>query len=102
MFKTKNIGIDIDNKEESKQLLRILRILKIKGEYRTSSNKRGYHFNLKVKECNKKEQLLIRYMFGDCYGRWMGDARRFKHGIKTFNVLFDYKKGKFSGKWKKI
>lgn len=102
MFITNRIGIDIDSKEEGKRLLNIFRILKIKGKYRTSSSKRGYHFLINVKPCKKQEQLLIRYMFGDCYGRWIGDVRRFKHGIKTFNVLFDKKRGLSSGKWKKI
>ena len=101
-FKTKNIGIDIDSKREGKKLLRILRILNIKGKYRISSSKRGFHFNLDVKRCTKEEQLLIRYIFGDCYGRWLGDVRRLKFGIETFNVLFDKKKGRKSGRWKKI
>ena len=102
MFRKNIIGIDIDEKNTGKQLLRLLRILKIKGVYRTSSSKRGYHFKIKVNKCNKHENLLIRYMFNDCYGRWLGDVRRLKHGIKTFDVLFDKKKGKYSGKWIKI
>ena len=102
VFKTKNIGIDIDDIKEGNRLLRVLRILKIEGYYRLSSSKKGYHFNLEVNECNKEEQLLIRYIFNDDYGRWIGDARRLKHGIETFNVLFDKKKNKKAGKWKPI
>lgn len=102
MWNSKNIGLDIDDLKQGKQLLRILRILKINGKYRLSSSKKGFHFNLNVEKHNKKESLLIRYIFGDCYGRWLGDTRRFQLGIKQFDILFDKKKGKTTGKWKKI
>lgn len=102
MWKSKNIGIDIDDKEQAKRLLRILRILKVKGKYRLSSSHKGYHFNLNVNEHTKKESLMIRYILGDCYGRWIGDLRRLQLGIKHFDILFDKKKGKKVGKWKKI
>ncbi len=102
MYKKNRLGLDIDNKKLGKQTLRILRILKIKGFYRISSSKRGYHFSIKVNKHTKKEALIIRYMFNDCYGRWIGDVRRLKAGINTFDVLFYKKKNKFAGKWRKI
>lgn len=102
MFRKNIIGIDIDDRETGKKLLRILRVLKIKGVYRLSSSKRGYHFKLKCNKHTKKESLIIRYMFNDCYGRWLGDVRRLKHGIKHFDILFDKKKNKRSGTWKEI
>jgi len=102
MYKKNTIGIDIDDKKQGKELLRLLRALKIKGLYRQSSSRRGYHFSIQVNKTTKREQLLIRYMFGDCYGRWLGDVRRFKQGAYHFNILFDEKKNKKSGKWKPI
>ena len=102
MFKTKTIGIDIDDIQQGKELLRILRVLKMKGLFRRSASRKGYHFSIKVKECNKKEQLIIRYIFGDCYGRWLGDFRRMNGGVKHFNILFDKKKGRKAGRWFKI
>jgi len=102
MYKKNRLGLDIDNKELSKRLLKIFRILKIKGFYRISSNKRGYHFSIKVNKHTKKEALIIRYMFNDCYGRWIGDVRRLKAGIKIFDVLFFKKKNKKAGSWRKI
>ena len=102
MFKETIIGIDIDDKEQGKKLLRMLRILKVKGKYRLSSSKRGYHFKLSVKKHTKEESLLIRYILGDCYGRWIGDIRRLQNGIAHFDILFDKKKFKRCGKWNKI
>jgi len=102
MFKKNIIGLDIDEKEQGKKLLRLLRILKINGVYRSSSSKRGYHFKINVETHNKEESLIIRYMLGDCYGRWRTDIRRLQNGIKHFDILFDVKKNKKSGKWKKI
>jgi hypothetical protein len=102
MYKKTTIGIDIDDKKQGKELLGLLRALKIQGIYRPSSSRRGYHFSIKTKKTTKREQLLIRYMFGDCYGRWLGDVRRYKHGAEHFNILFDKKKGKKAGAWRKI
>jgi len=102
MYRKNTIGIDIDDKAQGKQLLRLLRALKVKGLYRLSSSRRGYHFSIQVNKTTKKEQLLIRYMFGDCYGRWLGDVRRYKHGAYHFNILFDEKKNKKAGKWRPI
>lgn len=102
MFKTKTIGLDIDDLRQGKQLLKLLRVLKLKGKFRRSSSRNGYHFQINVNECNKKEQLLIRYMFGDCYGRWLGDVRRYKHGIEHFDILFNKKKNHTTGRWYKI
>ena len=102
MYKKNRLGLDIDDRETGKKLLKIFRILKIKGLYRLSSSKRGYHFSLRVNKHTKKEALIIRYMFNDCYGRWLGDVRRLKHGIEHFDVLFYKKKGKRAGKWRKI
>jgi len=102
MYKKTTIGIDIDDKTQGKELLKILRALKITGIYRLSSSRRGYHFSINVKKTDKKTQLLIRYMFGDCYGRWIGDVRRLKHGAEHFNILFDKKKGLRAGKWNSI
>lgn len=102
MFKKNIIGIDIDDKLTAKKILRILRILQVKGYYRFSSSRRGYHFKIIVRDHTKKENLIIRYMFSDCYGRWMLDTRRLKHGIREFDVLFEIKNNKLSGKWKKI
>ena len=102
IFNPKIIGIDIDDKEKGKKLLRILRILSCKGNYRLSSSKRGYHFRLKVNPHTKKENFNIRWMFGDCYGRLRGDFRRLKNDFLEFDVLFDVKNNKRSGKWKKI
>lgn len=102
MFRKNIIGIDIDDVTTGRKLLRLLRVLKIKGVYRLSSSKRGYHFKLKCNKHTKEESLIIRYMFNDCYGRWRGDVRRLKHGISHFDILFDVKKGKHSGKWRKL
>jgi len=102
VFNKTTIGIDIDDKKQGKELLKIFRALKIKGIYRLSSSRRGYHFSIKTTKTDKKTQLLIRYMFGDCYGRWLGDVRRYKHGLDHFNILFDEKKGKKAGAWKDI
>lgn len=102
MYKKNRLGLDIDDKKLGKKLLRILRILNIKGYYRKSSSKRGFHFSLKVKPHTKQEALIIRYMLNDCYGRWIGDVRRLKAGINIFDVLFFEKKNKKAGKWKKI
>jgi len=102
MFNKNIIGFDIDTISDGKKLLRILRILKIKGVYRHSSSGRGYHFKINVLNHTKKENLLIRYMLGDCYGRLMCDTRRLQHGIKHFDILFDKKKNKNSSKWIKI
>lgn len=102
MFQKNIIGLDIDDKKTGKELLRILRILKINGKYRTSSSKRGFHFKLNVGSHTKQENLKIRYMLGDCYGRWRTDIRRLQNGVNHFDVLFDTKKGLSSGKWKKI
>ena len=102
MFKKTTIGLDIDDKAQGKQLLKILRALKIQGIYRSSSSRRGYHFSINVKKTDEKTQVLIRYMLGDCYGRWLGDVRRFKHGAEHFNILFDEKKGLKAGRWRKI
>ena len=50
----------------------------------------------------KEESLKIRYIFNDDYGRWIGDVRRLKAGIRHFDILFDKKKGKRCGAWRKI
>ncbi len=102
MFKPEYITLDVDKREDGKQLLKILRVLKIKGSYRLSSSKRGYHFLLNVKHHTKKENLMIRYMLGDCYGRFRCDVRRLQHGLKEMAILFDVKNGKRSGCWRKI
>lgn len=102
MYKKDKIGLDIDDRKKGKQLLKILRILKLKGFYRLSSSKRGYHFLIDTNNHTKKESLLIRYMLGDCYGRWYGDFRRLENGIKHFDLLFNKKKNKECGKWRKI
>ncbi len=102
MFRKNIIGIDIDDKKTGKELLILLRILNIKGVYRISSSKRGYHFKLKCNPHTKKQSLIIRYMFNDCYGRWLGDVRRLKHAMFNFDILFDIKKNRKAGKWKKI
>lgn len=102
VFKKNRIGLDLDDKETGKKLLRMFRVLKIKGFYRLSSSRRGYHFSLKVSEHTKKEALIIRYMLNDCYGRWIGDVRRFKHSLTHFDILFDKKKGLKAGNWKII
>jgi hypothetical protein len=102
MFKKCRLGLDIDDKPTAKKMLRIFRILKIKGFYRLSSSKRGYHFSLIVSKHTKQESLIIRYIFNDCYGRWIGDLRRLKNGISHFDILFDKKKNKKSGCWRKI
>ena len=96
------IGIDIDDIDTGKKLLRMLRILKIKGKYRLSSSRRGYHFKLNVLNHNKEENLMIRYILNDCYGRWIGDVRRLKNGIAHFDILFNKKKKKKCGIWRKI
>lgn len=102
MFNNKKIQIDIDDKEIGKQTLRILRILKIKGKYRLSSSKRGYHFVIDTNKHTKKENLIIRYIFNDCNGRWNADLRRLKHGIALFDILFDKKKNRKATKWRNI
>ena len=102
MFNKNEIGLDYDNKETGKQAIKILRILGIKGKYRNSSSHRGYHIRIKVKDCNRKMNLKIRYMLGDCYGRYMRDVRRLQHGLKEFDILFDHKDNKTSGKWRQL
>jgi len=102
MWNKNIIGLDFDDMKFGKQALIFFRILGIKGKYRLSSSKRGLHFRLKVKNHNKKENLLIRYMLGDCRGRFMGDLRRLQNGLKEFEILFDHKNNKTSGKWRKI
>jgi len=102
MFNKKVVGLDIDDKEQGKKLLKVLRILKIKGKYRLSSSRRGYHFRLNVNNHTKKENLLIRYMLGDCYGRFRSDVRRFNHGIRHLDILFDVKNNKKASVWRKI
>lgn len=102
MWNKNIIGIDIDDRKEGKMILRVLRILNIKGKYRLSSSKRGYHFRLSVKNHTRKENLLIRYMLNDCYGRWRLDVRRLKSGIRELDVLFDNKNNNYSSQWRNI
>jgi hypothetical protein len=102
MFDKNIMGLDVDDLKLGRQTLRMLRILNIKGKYRLSSSKKGYHFRLNVRDHTIKENLEIRYCLGDCYGRWMSDFRRFDNGLKHIDILFDKKKNKKSGKWKKI
>lgn len=102
MYNKNIIGIDIDSLKDGKYTLKILRILKIKGFYRLSSSKKGYHFRIKVNDCSKKDNLMVRYMLGECYGRFKTDLRRLKDGLTEFDILFDMKNKKRSGKWKKI
>jgi hypothetical protein len=103
MYKNDEIGLDYDEIKQGIRALKIFRTLGMKGKYRKSSSGRGYHFRIKTNhKCSKEINLQIRYMLGDCYGRYMGDVRRLQHGLKEFDILFDHKKGKKSGKWRRI
>lgn len=102
MFNKNVIGVDIDDIEQGKKLLRLLRILKCSGKYRRSSSNQGYHFRIDARKHTKEESLMLRYILNDDYGRWIGDIRRLKAGIRHFDILFDKKKGKRCGRWYKI
>ena len=102
MFNPEKITLDFDDKDEGIKALKIFRILKLKGKYRLSSSKRGYHFEINCKKHNRETNLRIRYILGDCSGRMRCDQRRLQNGLKEFAILFDNKNGKKCSNWKVI
>ena len=102
MFDKHYINIDIDNMLKAGQVKHVLKILKLEAWERVSSSGRGKHFKIKCRSHTQDEDLIIRFMFGDCFGRIAGDYRRLVNGSSSFSLLFDCKNGKRCSKWKKI
>ena len=103
MWNKRIIGLDFDDKKTGLRIIKLIEILGIKAEYRLSSSRRGYHVRIHTKKnCDKENNLKIRYMFGDCYGRFIGDVRRLQHGLIEFDILFEHKNNKKTTKWRKI
>lgn len=93
-------SLDIDDKKRGKEAIRLLRVVGCTGTYRVSSSGNGYHIRVHTKKSiSKADNLKLRWMWGDDFGRFVADYRRMISNIDAFEVLFYHKNGRGTGRW---
>lgn len=94
--------LDIDTLESD--VVRIIDVLGIPAMQRVSASGNGKHIRIAFTQPleDKTTHMKIRHMFGDDSGRILGDLRRLKGDVGTYDALYSYKDGEGADKWEWI